>query len=450
MQDLEKVNEKQLIALGKNLTIGLVVLTVTMLLSKLLPFYFSPIVGLLAAAFVYTVLYNNKLRNSRSCMLVPYAVFYCLICYSFISIIINVLDIWNIIHIPRELSFFNQPYISTLLLDPICFMVMLFFHMRRSKLTICIDCKLHNGIALERGKLGEIYSTESHLQLVNFIWLFGILSLVTWGYYLAWYAHDDVLNNKDSYVFFWLNAIAFILDGFYFASRYYNIYLDLKENGEIITEEELGDMTTKTYLRFYVACGNHLFLNSRVADPTTPDRMVIDTPFLTKRNVNGITTAEVLGIIQQLTGVKGGELRFIYGRKAADLSKHRILRYIYFIDGTPEDNPMKISGEWMDYDFLKVIYNNQPSQLSRIFVSDISRVSTIILTQKIFDERGYRKIKTKSYQPTYSLQEIREKNYDFQDDKWIRISMFNSDNRGFYMKNWWKKFTSKNSSNQWR
>lgn len=138
------------------------------------------------------------------------------------------------------------------------------------------------------------------------------------------------------------------MDELYFASRYYNIYLDLKENSEIITEEELSDMTTKTYLRFYLICGNKVFLNTHVADLHNAGRFYIDTPFLTKRNVNGITTAEVHGIIRRLTGIRDGELRFFYGRKSLDIAKHRILRYFYFLDGKPEDyEEMDIDGEWL-------------------------------------------------------------------------------------------------------
>ena len=69
-------------------------------------------------------------------------------------------------------------------------------------------------------------------------------------------------------------------------------------------------------------------------------------------------------------------------------------------------------------------------------LTDLSRMITVILTQKIFDERGYRRIKVKSYQPSFDLVELREKNYDFQDDKWIRISLFNSDMRGFHFRRW--------------
>ena len=450
MQDLRKVNITQLQSFWNNLTVGLLILTATMVLSKLLPFYFSPIIGLLGAALLYTMLYNNKLRQSRNCMLVPYAIFYCMIVYSFMSIILNVLDIWNIVKIPKEISFFNDPYISALLLDPICFLTLIVFHLRGNKLTICVDCKLHNGITLERGKIGDIYSRESHLQLVNLIWIFGILSVIVWAYYYFNYFTSTNVNDKDWYVFLWLNVIAFALDGFYFASRYYNIYMDLKENGEIITEEELSDMTTKTYLRFYVVCGNHMYMNLTEADPSTPGKLVMDTPFKTKRNVNGITTSEVLGIIQQLAGVKGGELRFMFGRKSADLTKHRLLRYMYFLDGEPEDYAdIKVKGEWIDFNMMKVIYNENPHAMSNILLSDISRVTTIILTQKLFDERGYRRIKVKSYHPTYDLKEMRKKDYDLQDDKWLKVAMFNSDTKGFHIRKFFNRLLGKKSPGQW-
>lgn len=455
MKDLEKVNESQLFSFWKNFSMGLLVMMGTLFLSRIMPFYFSPIIGLVAAAFLYTMLYNNKVRKSSTCMVVPYSMFYCMIVYAFSSIILNVLDIWNIVAVPKELSFFNDPFMPALLLDTVCFVVLVIFYMRRNKLTICIDCKISKGLTIERGKLGEILNVESKLQLVNLIWLFAILSVIIWTYYGVWYYQHAIVNSRDWYVFVWLNIIAFILDELYFASRYYNIYLDLKENDEIITEEELNDMTTKTYLRFYVVCGNKVFINKRVADPHRQKQYVFDTPFLTKRNVNGITTAEVHGIIQRLTGIRDGELRFFYGRKSLDIAKHRILRYFYFLDGSPEDYDMNLDGEWIDFELMKVVYNERPNAMSLTMLTDISRMVTVILTQKLFDDRGYRKIKIKSYHPTFDLREVREKNYDFQDDKWLRIAMYNSDTRGFQFRKWWAKFSNsrKNGNNkdgQWQ
>lgn len=163
---------------------------------------------------------------------------------------------------------------------------------------------------------------------------------------------------------------------------------------------------------------------------------MIDTPFVTKRNVDGITTAEALEIIQRMTGVKGGELRFFFGREM-ELSKHRILRYFYFLDGDVGiyDN-LDVDGDWVDFDEIKTIYSREPETMSRLLLIDLLRLVTVVLTQKLFDENGIRRLKLRSYQPLVSLSDVRENNYDFQDDKWIRISMYNSDSTGFQWRMW--------------
>lgn len=449
MRDLAKVNATQLISFWKNLSIGLAVMMGTLLLSRWLPSYFSPIIGLIAAAYLYTLLYNNKVRKSETCMVVPYAMFYCAIGYSFVSIIVNILNLWSVIDIPKELSFFNEPYMPSLIIDPICLVVFVVFYFRRRNLAVCRECKISRGLSIERGKLGEILTSESCLQLANLLCLFFILSVIVWVYYFIWYYHNALVNDRDWYVFVWINILAILVDEIYFISRYYNIYLDLKENGEIITEEELSDMTTKTYLRFYLICGNKIFINDRVADPYRQDKFVIDTPLLTKRNVNGITTGEVHGIIQRMTGLMDGELRFFYGRKSPDISKHRILRYFYFLNCSPDACPeLKLDGKWVDFEEVKAIYNQAPNHLSMTFLTDLSRMVTIILTQKLFDDRGVRKINVKSYKPSFNLEEVREMNYDFQNDKWLRIAMYNSDTTGFHFKKFWSRLFGSNSNDK--
>lgn len=450
MRELERVSRTQLMAYWKSFAVSMLILVGIMILSKVLPTYFSPVIGLIGAAMLYTMLYNNRLRKDTTCMITPYAIFYCVIEYSFVSIILNVLDIWDIAHIPKELSFFNEPYFIVLLIDPICFLVMLVFVFRRKRLAICVNCKLEKGISLERGRLGEILDRESRVQMYNLLWMFAFLSVLTWVYYFNVYYTSTAANNRDVFILVWGNVIAFALDGIYFASRYYNIYLDLQESGDIISEDELMDMTTRTYIRFYVICGNHIYVDTNVADTSGSGKLLMDTPFVTKRNVSGILPDEVRGIIRQLTGQDDGELRFIFGRKNPEVGNSRMLRYFYFLN-CPEDNlpVLKLRGEWMDFSMLKVLYNTVPGNISKSMLGDISRITTIVLTQKIFDDRGIRKMKIKSYKPTYDLLELREKRYDFQDDKWLKISMYNSDSRGFYVKRWWRKLWGLRENREW-
>lgn len=438
MQDLEKVSSLQLYSFWKNLSVGLLTVVGVLAFSILLPFYFSPIIALLAAAYLYTVLYNNKISRKPSCMVVSYAIFLCLIVFSFVSIILNILDIWGYVDLPNEFTFFAYPYIPSLTLCPVCFVTILIMFLRGNKLSLCVDCKIQYGDSRERGKIGSIMSYESHLQLRNLVILFGVLTAIIWGYYLYFYINTDV-NNRDWYVFMWLTIIVFVLDEVYFIFRYYNLYLDMMENNEIITQEELRDMTAKTYIRYYVICGEYVYMNFKSADPNLPFRPVIDTPFFTKRSVNGITIPEVTNIIRRMTGVKNGDLRFFFGRKMLDSDRRSLLRYFYFLDGKPEDYPeLNVDGEWMTFDELKKMYSFKPENLAKICVSDITRLATIMLTYKIFDERGFRKNKLKSYRPTFTLKEVRDSRLDFQDDKWIRISMFNSDTPMYRVKRWYK------------
>lgn len=450
MKDLDKINSSRLFSFWKNLSLGLLIVLVSMFIAQVLPYYFSPIITLIGAAVLYTMLYNGRIESNPSCMLVVYALFYSMITYAFITIVINILYIWGIVSLPKELTFFSPPYIPSLMYNPICCLVIGFMLIRGNSMNLCNDCKFKNGLSIDRGRFGQLLHKENKVQLFNLFCLFLVMSVIVWVYYFTYYDKSADVNSRDKYIMLWLNLLCIVIDELYFALRYYSIYLDLKEEGNIITEQELSDMTTKTYLRFYVICGNSIYVNTKIMDPRMPYREIIDTPFVTKRNVNGITTAEVNGIISSMIKIPG-HLRFFFGRKNPDLEKHSLLRYFYFLDGTPEDYPeVRLAGEWMDFNRIKNIYNSSPTLMSSTFLGDMSRMATIVLTQKIFDDRGFRKIKVKSYQPTFTLEEIRQNDYDFQDDKWIRVSMFNSDTKGFHMRRLMRKFSKQKQETPWR
>ena len=140
---------------------------------------------------------------------------------------------------------------------------------------------MHNETLSGRSTIGSIFSHEAHFQLRNLMIMFGVLSVLIWTYYLVFYVNINI-NSRDWYIFTWLTIIVFILNEVYFIARYYNLYLDLKESNEIITPEELNDMTAKTYLRYYVICGNYIYVDTHALDPSAPYKEIIDTPFSQK------------------------------------------------------------------------------------------------------------------------------------------------------------------------
>lgn len=440
MRDLSRVDGSLIFDICKNITVCLLTIIAVMVGSNLFPFYFAPIVGLVGAAFLFSLIYNNKFRGSVSCMITPYAIFFCLLAYSFISILANVLYIWDWLHLPDEFVFFNDPYIPALWGNPIVFLTLCVIFVRRRKLRLCVECRINNGRHTDRGVFGSILNTESRVQLRNLLVLFGMLTVVVWAYYLLGYESINT-NAKDRYVFFWISVIGIGIDIIYFLYRYYNLYLDLKENDELISPEEMQGMTTKTYLRYYVICGNKVYLDPGSEDATIPNHYGIDTPFFTKRSAESVTTPLVEQTIHEMTGGKKGELRFFFGRKSPDLAKHIVLRFFYFLDGKPEDyEDMRMPGGWFDFEEVKMVYNQRPDLMATLAVNDLTRLATIVVTEKTYDEEGKRRNKLKSYSPSFDLIDVRDSDINFQEDKWMKVSEFNVDKPFFKIRKKIKNF----------
>lgn len=441
MKDIGKVNSMQIFNLWKNLTVSLMAIIATLVFSKILPYYLSPVVALIVASGMYFYIYNARVTSNKSCIIPSISILYSIVFYAFLTIILNLMQMWGLFTLPHEFIFFTNPFIPALILNPVGFVVILVICLSRRKLKPCRECRQRRGLGGVRGVYG-ILNSEAHLQLKNFLLMSGVLSLAVWAYYQFAYINTNV-NARDAYIFTWMSVIGIFLDWIYFSFRYYNLYLDLIENEEIITPSELHDMTAKTYLRFYVVCGNYMYLTEHAIDNYGNKQEVIDTPFFTKQTMNGKLGEDVNPLIKSMTGVDG-ELRFFYGRKSADDNKHSLLRYFYFLDGDISDYPeLETKGEWVSFDKVKFIYSYSPEKMAELAVYDITRLATIMLTEKIFDEKGYRKNGIKSYNPTFNLAEVRKSKIDFQDDKWIEISLFNSDTPLYKLKKWWKSKTQK-------
>ena len=438
MKDIGKINSKEIYGLWRNLTISLLAVAATLVFSKMLPYYLSPVVALIIASLIYLYIYGVRSTTTKSCIIPSISVLYSIVAYAFVTIILNLMHIWGLFEMPKEFVFFTHPFIPALILNPISFVVILLILLNQRRLKICIECRTRIMFGSQRGPLG-ILKREAHMQMKNFILLSGVLSLAVWAYYQFAYINVNI-NGRDDYIFTWLSVIGIILDWLYFTARYYNLYLDLMENNEIITPAELKDMTAKTYLRYYVVCGNYLYLTDQGVD-TNGTHGVYDTPFFTKQTMNGMLGEDVKNLIKRMTGVEDGELKFFYGRKGpAGENKHSLLRYFYFLNGDVSEYPqLDIPGQWVSFDKVKYIYSNYPTKMAELAVYDITRLATIMLTEKIFDEQGYRKSGIKSYNPTFNLPEVRKSKIDFQDDKWIEISLFNSDTPLYELKKWWRR-----------
>ena len=220
-----------------------------------------------------------------------------------------------------------------------------------------------------------------------------------------------------------------IIDIFYFLIRYYNLYLDLKESNHILLPEEINNKNELLFLRYYLICGNYIYLSSNNYKNLNQGKL--DTPFFIKSNSSKITLEESTNIIKDLSGIENGEIRFFYGRKSQRPRRNKMFRYFYFLNGERNDYKINKNGKWFNYDEIKEIYSSEPDKLSNILIADTTRIARILITEKVYDSYGNRKIALDNYVPTYDLYDLYNSDIDFQDDKWIRISLFNSDSK-FY------------------
>ncbi len=439
----------QLYYLWRNLAISLLCVGVVMGGAHVLPFYMAPVLSLFLCGVLYTMIWNNSVADNKGSMIVVETMLYSLLCYTFISILFVVVQVLGLYHFPNEIIFFNDPYLPSLVLLPTTFAVSLYAFVFKKSMPAYKQFRRQFGGERERGYFWLISNRETTFQLKNMVVLFAILTCIVWYYYLNIYVSVNQ-NGRDWYVFLWIVVISVMLDEVYFMMRYFNLYLDLQEHNEIITPDELRDITARTYLRFYVICGENVYVDRNATDRLNQKKGVVDTPFITKRTVNGVPTTEVRNIVERMTGIQGGELKFFFGRHLAGVDKHSLLRYFYFLDGDISDYPeLGEKGEWVHFDDIKRIYNTNPLGLSTNGLNDLTRLSTIILTERTYDEDGYRKNKIKSYKGNLTLADVRKSKLDFQDDKWLHIADFNSDTKFFRLKKFLRDAAGKKSQSSY-
>ncbi len=433
-----KVNSRQIYLLWRNFALSTLVFVGMVLFTKFMPPIFAPVISTASCVILYAMMYHNKYSTTETCIVVPYTVFHIILNYTIILILLNLLNIWCILPLPSVLIFFEGHFISGLIFAPVAVVTSAVIYLRRHKLSICRECQLHNSPSVERGRTGIIFSHESEIQIRNIFFFFLALSIIFWTYYLLRFS-DVSITARDSFVFTWVTLILLLCDVMFFGMRYYNLYLDLKEHDELVSPADIENYTTRTYLRFYVISGDSIYLTRKNNDDfrDNDNTSIFDTPFVIRRIVNGISEPEIRKIIEKSTGIPGGGLKFFYGRKVADVGNHRIFRYFYFLPGEPKDYPaLSKKGEWMSSEKFKTIYNTHPLSMSTSLLTDMSRLATILVTSKTYDENGDRRNKLMLYRPSFNFEEIKHCGLDFQNELWIRVSMHNSDQRFFRLRRW--------------
>lgn len=441
MKDLFKVNILQLYLFWKNLSIAMVLLMVLLAISTFMAPIFSLGVAFVVAIVIYARIYANKTSHHPTYMLVGYALMVSVLIYTFVCLALVLIHIWTPLVFKDEFLLLNRPFLPILMLAPVCFCTLSYCYLNRGRLHRRLDRMF--GVETDyflKGKLGAILTHESARQMRILILLFGVLTIINWCYYGWFFYNDTVTNGRDIYIFFWLNIVGITIFLIYLLIHHYELSHELKDSGRLITPEEVSRLGVKTYIRYYVICGDYIYLSPDIPSNEYPTQSMVDTPVFNERSGVTFSDEEVAETVKSLIG-KPGELKFFCAFSIPGLNNQIVARYFYFLDGKPEDYPaLDVPGQWYAVAELQKIHKNRPHGLSSYLVADCLRLLTILNTEKNYDERGNRRFKIKSYMASLSLVDIRRSDIDFQSDKWIDISRFNADMPFFRLRRFFRSF----------
>ncbi|MDD6140583.1 MAG: hypothetical protein PUB61_04205 [Bacteroidales bacterium] len=401
----------------RNYVIGILPLALVPVFIFGLPFGVCQFLTLAMTFGLFAFVRCNRVSRSETCMLIPFTSARALLALTVVYVVID----FAFHDLPEGTI---KPY-KALIVSVVTFLVVLGTEWRGGRNSLCIDCMMRNGSPFERRILGHIYSSENHYLVPRLLLIVGLVVALGWGYW--YFGYKQVYYEwSDSLVFYLLPLIVFVFDACILGYRYYLLYTFGHERATVLAEG------TKS-LRVILICGN------RVCYTAGKDGL-LDTPFTLEDSFSEVLSA---GVVRSFMtkNVGASTMKFCYG--TIDIrSRKAVEHYFCFVDS--EDVAERFAADegielqWMDKD--EIAANFRFEKFSPFAAAEISRVFNIMVTSKIFDLSGRRKIKLRGYVPPFSIDEIRNSDVDFSDNRWMILSRFNKSSSFYWVRLLWYKY----------
>lgn len=404
-------------------------------------------VSLPALAFTISLILFTIVRHNRRAMKpMCYALPFMATCITLITaILLLILDLWNtprlFPHAPEIHTASNPsiPYIGTLVVYPVAFIVGVWGWIKGFKIPICVDCRIRYGSIAERGFIGMIFSQESPFQRRLLVLLSFLLSLDGWIYYSKSYINSD-LNKIDIYVFVIVPIVIYIISVIYMGVRYLSLWYYYNRDLEG-TALRRGRSTT---LRYIIIADNEIYLHV----PDDNSEIVIgdekiDTPAkLTIPHTSSMNLPDAryyfLNMFDQI-GNDRIEVRFMYESRNLTSSRN-IFHYLVFADSHAAIDDSHINGRWFSIVNIKEMLDKR--LCSDILAAEIVRLHTIAMAWKTYDREGRRLYLIKHYVPTFRVCDIKKWDVDYNDSHWLYVAHNNEDKPFFRLRRFWHRYIS--------
>ena len=418
-------------AIWRNYAIGTGPVAFAPLICHFLPAVWYPLAPLLMSLVLFIFVGNNRKSLSETCMVVPYMAARVLLLFAVVTALLIIL---HCCMDSREIAFYNRlsPDFSMLLLAPAAFLLVGIMHRRGSHNTLCEDCMLRNGTPYERAALGHIYYKENPFLIPRLLKLYALLSIAGWGYYVFFF-DDKSVSKFDDFIFLLSPIVVYIIDNLLLAIRYFliGIYYDKKGRERGTTPYDKDFKRVRILL---ISVRGIYFVKKKVG---------YSTPFEFRESYSDRLSMEAARqyMVSKIGFVSPGAIRFCYG--SSDLvNRRRIEHYMCFVDDESVTDKFeegnKFQGRWWNKKEVEQAFYG--GLFDKMTCTEIHRIFTVMHTSKIYDSDGKRIVKSKDFEPSFSLAELRGTKVDFSDNRWMILSKFNRTRRMGIVRHFWYKY----------
>lgn len=433
-------NERAIFTLWLNWAIAVGALALPEFMALFIPRSWIPIVTF-TVMFLLIVYRNTGVKfQSSSCDLIQTICVRTLCFSAVIMLLIGVIYARHLISLlfPDELLNMRIPYLTILVLAPVCTLVSGIAILQGHDQRVCRECIVKYGTASERGFLGKIFLQESHYQVKTLFFISIGLSVFCWLYYAFFYVNVN-LNRFDRFVYNWVPSIIYGFSIIFFGMRYFSLWSYYYNQIELNPRVRMNG----TGVRFLLLCDDNIFLGRREDFYDTPDGNKYDTPAaVTISHRNGVSMKEAAEHLHNMSGLEGYDysLRFMY--KSTDLSGlANVFHYICCLPSKDVMAETTLQGQWFSLSQLqRLLYNRD---LSPVLAAEIHRLYTVTMAWKTYDIEGRRLYKIKNYHPAFRLKGICDWEVDFDNPQWLDVARFNEDKPLFRLRSLFRSRRSK-------
>lgn len=439
MSDHHISNENAIFSLWLNWAMSLGALTLPIFFSLFMPKIWLPLITF--AIMGLLIIYNNSGHRYRtsSCSLIPQITIRILAISGFIMMLICILYVRGVMQHFYDSELLNEqiPFITVLVIAPVTLVLSLWALFRRYTSSICNECRIRFGSTAERGFIGKMFRQESRFQLSFLIVISLVLSVSSWSYYWLFYVNVNI-NSPDKFFFGWIPVILYGLSVIYIGTRYFTLWGYYYQDIEGSNHRH----GASTCVRYIILCDEHIYLSKADEFHDIPDLNKYDSPgMLIVNHRDSVSIDQAYSFFIDISNIKADNftIRFMYSGDDASGSCN-FFHFICCVNSKEIALESQLKGKWYTLSQLQRLLNNH--DLSSLLASEIHRLYTVTMAWKTYDIEGRRLYKVKNYRPMFRLSGICGWDVDFNNPRWLQVSVFNQDKPLYKIRRLWHKFTN--------